>query len=122
MTGILLMVTRHRLVVGGTHDDTHTVGQFAILRVIGIESPSPHGWPKEVTLQTEDQLKDLLIEAVVAIVRSEGVLHPTGEAGRLVVEEDATELDGRLAVRVRTFYDISLIVLSDRSVSPPVPR
>ena len=50
MTGILLMVAGHRLMVRGAHHDAHTVGQLAILRIVGIESPSPHGRPHHVAL------------------------------------------------------------------------
>ena len=122
MTGILLMVAGHRLVVRGAHHNAHPVGGLAILRVVGIEGPTPHGGPHHVALQAENQLEHLLIEAVVAVVGAPRVLHPRRQARSLVVEEDATELDGRLAVRVRTFYNVGLGMLGNGHVSPPIPR
>ena len=106
MTGILLMVACHRLVVGSTDNDTHLVGHLGVFRVISIERPTPHSRPEEIALQTEDEFEHLLIETVVAIAGTESVLHPRCQAGRLIVEEDAAILDSRLTVRVFTSYYI----------------
>ena len=106
VTGIFLVVACHRLVVRGTHHDTHRVSSLQVLRVVGIESPSPHGRPQVVTLQTQDQLEHFLVETVVAVVRAEGVLHPRGQTGCLVVEEQAAIPDGRFAVCVFTLFYI----------------
>ena len=70
------MVAGHGLVMRGSHDDTHLVGGLRVLRVVGIECPAPHSRPQHVTLQSQDELKDLGIEAVIAIACAEGVLHP----------------------------------------------
>ena len=59
---------------------------------------------------------------MVAVVGAIGILHPRRQTGGFVVEEQAAELNGRLAVGVRTFLNISLGVLCHGSVSPPVPR
>ena len=98
VAGILLMVACHRLVVRRSHHHTHRVGRLQVLWVVGIEGPSPHGRPQVVTLQSQDELEHLLVEAVVAVVRAEGVLHPRGQTGRLVVEEQSAISHGRFAV------------------------
>ena len=76
ITCILLVVARHRLMVRGAHHDTHAVGQFAVLGVVGIKCPSPHGGPHHISLEAQDEFKDLLIEMMVAIVGAKGVLDP----------------------------------------------
>ena len=106
VTGILLMVAGHGLVVRGTHHHTHGVGGLQVLRVVGIESPAPHGGPQVVALQPEDQLKHLLIELMTSEVGAEGVLHPRRQTGCLVVEEQATVSDSRLSVCIFAFLDI----------------
>ena len=59
---------------------------------------------------------------MVAVVGAEGVLHPRRQAGCLIIQEEAAELNGWLTIRIRTFLHIGLAVLGDRSISPPVPR
>ena len=76
VAGILLMVTCHRFMMGSTHHYAHFIGCFHILGIIGIESPAPHGRPHIVALQAQNQFKNLLVETMVAIVRSECILHP----------------------------------------------
>ena len=76
LAGIFLVITGHRLMVRGTHDDTHLICGLRVFRIVSIERPTPHGRPQHVTLQTQDEFKDLGIEAVVAIVRTKGILHP----------------------------------------------
>ena len=106
IAGIFLMVTGHRLVVGGTHDDSHLVGQLRVLRIIGIESPTPHGWPKEVTFQTENQFEDLLVETMIAIVGAEGVLHPGRQTRGLIIQENTTIAHTWLTIGILTFLNI----------------
>ena len=52
VTGILLVVTGHRLMVRGTHHHTHGVGGLQVFGIVGIESPAPHGRPQVIALQT----------------------------------------------------------------------
>ena len=47
-----LVVARHRLMVGGTDNNAHFIGGFRVFRVVGVESPVPHGGPQEITLQS----------------------------------------------------------------------
>ena len=122
VAGILLMVAGHRLVVGGTHHHTHTVGQAAVLWIISIERPSPHGGPHHIALQTKNQFKDFSIKRTTTIFGTEGVFYPSSEAGSLVVEEDATKLNSRFTIGIGTFDDISIVVLRNRSICPPIPR
>ena len=115
------MVTGHRLMMRGTHHDTHTIGQLAVLRVVGIESPAPHGRPHHITLQTENKLKDLLVECPAAIFSTEGILHPCGQTGSLIVQEDTTKLHSGFTGSIGTILHPSLRMLCHRSISPPVP-
>ena len=119
---IFLVVASHRLMVGGSHHNAHLVGGLLVLRVIGIESPSPHGWPHHVASQAEHQFEYSLVESVVAILRAVGVLHPRREARSLVVEEDATIAHGWFAIRIDALVDEDGVVVFDRHVSPVVPR
>ena len=122
VTGILLVVTCHRLMVGGTHHDTHCIGGLQVLRVVGIESPAPHGRPQVVTFQAQDEFKHLGIEMVVAIVCTEGVLHPGGQTGCLIVEEQTTIAHSGFAVGELTFLDIEVGMLLHGNIGPVVPR
>ena len=118
----LLVVARHRLVVGGSHHDTHRVHRLDVFRIVSIVRPAPHRRPEEIAAQTEYQLADALIEPVVAIVRAVSVLDPTCEAWRFVVEEDSAIAYCGLAVRVRALGDCERIVPRQRRVRPVVPR
>ena len=115
------MVAGHRLMVRGAHHDAHGIGGLQVLGIVGIESPSPHGRPQIVALQTEDKLEDFLVEAVVAEISAEGVLHPGGEAGGLVVEEQSAIAHGGLAVGVFTFLYIDVCMLLNRYICPEIP-
>ena len=121
VAGILLMVTCHRLMVRGTHHDAHRISCLQVLRIIGIESPAPHSGPQVVTLQAQDELKHLLIEAVVTVVRTEGVLYPRGQTRCLVVQKQTTVTHGGLTVGVFTFYYIEVAVFLYGHISPIVP-
>ena len=76
LTRILLMVTSHRLMVRGTHDDTHIISSLRVLRVVSIECPSPHGRPQHVTTKTKNQFKDFSIETMVTIISAKRILYP----------------------------------------------
>ena len=121
LTGILLVVAGHRLVVRGTHDDTHRIGGLQILGIIGIECPAPHRRPHKVTLQTQNELEDLGIEAVVAIVGTKSILHPCRQTGGLVVQEQATKLYGRLSISILSRQYTYIVALCYGNVHPPVP-
>ena len=117
----LLMVACHRFVVRSADDDAHLVGQLAVLGVVGIESPAPHGRPQEVAAQTENEFEHLSVELVSAVIGAEGVLHPSGQAGCLVVQEDATIGHRRLTVGIDTGTDADSLAGRYRHVGPPVP-
>ena len=76
IASILLMVACHRLVVRGTHHNAHGIGRLQVFGIVGIESPTPHGRPEVVAFQSQDKLEHLLIEAMVTVVGTEGILHP----------------------------------------------
>ena len=121
VTCILLMIPGHRLVMRSSHHDAHGVCGFQVLGIIGIECPSPHGRPKVIALQAQDQLKDLFIESMVTIVGAEGVLHPGGQTGRLVVEEQASIAHSRFPVCIFACLDIDGFMFFHGNVGPVVP-
>ncbi len=121
LAGPLLVVTGHRFVVRGSHHDSHFIGQAAVLGIIGIEGPPPHGRPEEITAQTENQLKDPLVETVVAIIGAVGVFHPPREAGSFIIEEDTAITHGRFARRIAAARDGEVLGLCDRHIGPIVP-
>ena len=45
IASILLMVTRHRLMVGSTDYDPHLISQWTVHGIIRIESSTPHSRP-----------------------------------------------------------------------------
>ncbi len=108
--------------VGSAHNNAHFIGRFAVFRVVGIESPSPHGGPHEVSFETENEFEHLFVEAVVAIVGAKGVFHPRCEARCLVVEEDAAVLYGRFSIGEIAVFDEYAVVMSHGNVGPVVPR
>ena len=118
----LLVVARHGLVVGCSHDYAHLVGRPAVLWVVGVERPSPHCRPHEVAFEAEYQLENLCVEVVSAVICAESVFHPRRKARRLVVQENASVTHGRLAVGEHTFINIYAFVLFYRRVGPIVPR
>ena len=118
----LLVVARHGLVVGCSHDYAHLVGRPAVLWVVGVERPSPHCRPHEVAFEAEYQLENLCVEVVAAVIGAESVFHPCGKARRLVVQEDAAVAHGRLPVGVHTFINIYARVAFYGRIGPVVPR
>ena len=122
IAGILLMIAGHGLMVGCSDDYSHSVSSLQVLWVVSIESPVPHSRPKEITLKAENEFKDLCIEAVVAIVCAEGVLHPRRETGSLVIEEDTTITHIRLAIGIFARPYIYILMSYHRHISPIVPR
>ena len=117
----LLVVACHGFVVAGTHDDTHLVGQRTVLCVIGIEGPRPHGWPQEVGPEAQQQFEDLLIEGMTSVVCAESILHPSRQAGSLVVEEEAAVGHGGFPCRVASLAEGGIAHLLHRRVGPVVP-
>ena len=122
IAGILLVIPCHRLMMGCSDDDAHSVGCLQILRVVGIESPSPHGRPKEISLQSEYKLEYLRIETMIAILCAEGVLHPRGQTRGLIVEEDTTIAHIRLTICIFAWEYIYILMLHYRHISPVIPR
>ena len=116
------MVARHGLVMASPHHDAHIVSGLRVQRVVSIEGPPPHGWPQEVPLQAQDELKNSLVETVVAIVRTVGVHHPRRQTWCLVVQEQATVAHPGFAVSILAKLDKYSVMLRHRHVSPPVPR
>ena len=119
--GVLLMIAGHGFVVRSANHHSHAVCQLAVLRIVGIKCPSPHGGPQHIPTQTKNKLKDTLVELMTAEVRSIHVLHPRCQTGCLVVQEDAAESHSWLAVAVFAADHIRIRTGNDRSIGPPVP-
>ena len=93
VTHPFLVIASHRLMMRSAHNDAHLVGKRAIERVVKIEGIAPHGRPKVVALQAEEQFEDVFVEKVVeatsigvapridrevlALAIGELLLHPT---------------------------------------------
>ena len=121
MACIFLVVACHRLVVGSAHDNAHLVGGLLVLRIVGIESPTPHGRPHHVASQAEHQFEYALIESVVAIVGAVGVAYPRSETGSLVVKKNATIANGRFAIGIYALVDKNGVVALHGHICPVAP-
>ena len=106
----------------GAHHHAHFICRLLVLRIVGIESPAPHGWPHHVAPEAQHQFEDALVEAVVAILGAVCILHPRGEARCFVVEEDATISDGWFAIGIDSLVYEDGIVMNHGHVSPVIPR
>ena len=113
-----LVVPRHRL---GAHDDAHLVGRAAVLRIVGVEGPAPHRRPHEIGPEAQQELENARVEAVVAVVRPVGVLHPGSQARGFVVEEDAAVADAGLGDRVGPGRQGDVRAMGDGNVGPVIP-
>ena len=58
---------------------------------------------------------------MVAIVRAVCVLHPCGQAGGFVVQEDAAVIDGRFSIGISTWLDVECCVFLYGNIGPPKP-
>ena len=117
-----LVVAGHRFVMGRAHDDAHLVRRTAVFGVIGIESPVPHGRPHEIGPQTQQELENTGVEAVVAVIGAVGVLHPRSQARGLVVEEDAAVADGGLGNGVGPRRHRQVLAVRNGHIGPVIPR
>ena len=108
--------------MGSTHHYAHFICRLLVLRIVGIESPAPHGWPHHVAPETQHQFENALVEAVVAILGAVGILHPRGEARRLIVEEDATIAYGWFAIGIDSLVYEDGVVMLHGHVCPVIPR
>ena len=119
--GPFLMVPCHRLVMGRAHDDAHLVGRAAILGIVGVEGPSPHRRPHKVGPQAQQELENARVEAVVAVVRPVGVLHPGSKARGFVVEEDAAVADTGLGDCIGPGRQGDVRTVGDGHIGPVIP-
>jgi hypothetical protein len=101
------------------HHDAVLVRELRVQRVVVAKGAVPHRRPEVVGLQAQQQLEDLRVELVV--VAAELLPRPAGERGRLVVDEDAAVLHGRLTLHVAAGPYEELRARRGRHVGPPVP-
>ena len=132
-----LMVASHGFMMGSAHNDTHLISQWSVERIVEIEGIAPHRGPQIVAFQAEEQFEDMFVEKVVeaagigialgidgqilALAVGKLLLHPTREAGCLVVEEDAAIAHCGLAVGVDTGKDKDAVALDNGHIGPPCP-
>ena len=116
------MVARHGLVVRSAHYHAHGIGSCAVLGVVGVKRPRPHGGPHKVATQTQDEFEHSGIELVVAIVSAIRVLYPSGKTRSLVVEEYAAIFHSRLTRGIAPALYRHVRMPRHRGVGPVIPR
>lgn len=90
--------THHWLMMGSSHDNTISIGQCGILRVVLVEGGSPHGWPEIVGLQTQQKLKQVGVH--LGIQSSELPRSPSAKRRPLVIDENAAILHFRRRLHI----------------------
>ena len=113
------MGTHHRLVVTGSHHDTHLVSQSRTLRVILIESCCPHGRPEVVCLQAQQQLKDMLVSFGIDTTKT--IRTPCTKRRPLVVDKDSTIFHLRRRLDKTSGIIIQFILMLHWCIGHPVP-
>ena len=76
MTRPFLMVASHWFVMRCADNHAHILCRLGIERVVGIESPTPHGRPMEIASQAKNEFKHASIETMVTIFSAISILHP----------------------------------------------
>ena len=95
---------------------------LAVLRIIRIKTPTPHGRPHKVTTQTQNQFEHTSIKTMITIIRAISVLHPSGQARSLVIQKDTPILHRRFS-RPYNFHASSKDSAGTSPAHPPVvPR
>ncbi len=104
----------------GSHHDAHLVGESWRFRIILIEVGSPHGRPEIVSLQAEQQFEDMAISLGIDATKLVGT--PSAKRWPLIIDEDAAIFHLRFSIRISTWSNVEIIVMSDRRISHPIPR
>src|SRR5690554_1087412 len=95
--------SHHGLVVGSANENSVLIGPLQVKGIIPEKTlGTPHGRPKEVAPEAQDQFKDLLIEFMVETAKP---LNPGGQAWGLIIQKDAPVLNGRLTLFVNAVCD-----------------
>ena len=105
--------------MGGADDHAILVRQLGVQRVVGGERIVPHGGPEIVTLEPQDEFKDVRVHPVVQLA----VLlpRPGHEARAFVVDEDAAIFYRRRTLHVTARVHVERAVAFGRHVGPPIP-
>ena len=119
------IVQQQWFAVRGRNNDTKRIANHLTLRMrIECTCTRMHGRCQHICLQTEQQLTDTgvglgadVTQLSLIIRRSPGFQSPV-----LIIDEDATIPDRRLTRGIVVAVDSGLRILSDRHVSPPIPR
>ncbi len=118
------VVAEHGLAVGGAHDDGVVVGDDAVFGD-GVEGGGAgvHGGPESVGFEAEEEFENFGVGfgADVADLGLEGFGGPGDQAPVLVVDEDATVLDGRRPEVAGAGGDVEVVAMRGGNVGPPIP-
>ena len=98
------------------------MGGLAVLRIIRIKTPTPHGRPHKVTTQTQNQFEHTSIKTMITIIRAISVLHPSGQARSLVIQKDTPILYRRFSRRITSTRHRKILPGHHRHIRPVVPR
>src|SRR5260370_38398313 len=81
------------------HYDAVFVGEARILRIVFVKGVAPHRGPEIVSFQSKEQFKYYGVKLVV--VSSKFFIHPSGERGRFIVQENPAVFYGRRALLIK---------------------
>ena len=95
---------------------------LAVLRIIRIKTPTPHGRPHKVTAQTQNQFEHTGIKTMITIIRAISVFHPPGQARSLVIQKDTPILYRRFSRRITSTRHRKILPGHHRHIRPVVPR
>ena len=116
-----LMVTCHRLVMGGSHNNPHFIGGFAVFRIVCIKAPTPHGRPHKITAQAKDQFEHTCIKTVITVFCTIRMFYPTSQARSFIIKEDSSISDSGFAICIDSGFYIDIFLFGNRNVRPPIP-
>ena len=117
----LLMVTRHRFMMGSSHYNSHIMSRLAVLGIIRIKAPRPHGRPHKVSSQAENQLENAGIKTVVSIIGPIGMLDPPRKTRSFIVQEYTPVFYGRFTGSVFATSNIQVLTLNHGHIRPIIP-
>ena len=117
----LLMVTRHRFMMGSSHYNSHIMSRLAVFGIIRIKAPRPHGRPHKVSSQAENQLENAGIKTVVSIIGSIGMLYPSRKTRSFIVQKYTPVFYCRFTGSVFATPNIQVLTLNHGHIRPIIP-
>ena len=116
---VFLMGAHHRLVVRCPHHDTILIGQSRTFRIILIKVRCPHGRPKVIGFQTQEEFKD--VGVCFGVYPSKVVLAPSAKRRPFVVDKNSTVFHFRGRLDDSSSRITDFIPMTHRSIGHPVP-